>query len=259
MKRRTVVGELINFRGMVWAPVNENGVIFLFGKIANELGMYVEVVRPGYPDCVAKRYIGKDRWEEVKIEFEFKSSHFESHRHPIESCDIIVCWVHDWDKCPKSIEVIELREEIKKLDNPQLTPPDKSSPENKYSMERHFKRSSTAIKNLFELLSERIQKIDDSVYFKIAKYRLMYYSPKRVFAAIGFRKESLNIHLFTNGKKIKGVESFSGDYGNKWGRMYIRNKQDVNLATKVLAHSREVIEDCVAKNIKNGWYAETED
>ncbi len=31
---RNVVGRLINFRGLVYAPVNENGVIFLFGKMA---------------------------------------------------------------------------------------------------------------------------------------------------------------------------------------------------------------------------------
>jgi len=90
MKRRTVVGELINFRGMVWAPVNEQGVVFLFGKIAHELGMYVEVVRPGYPDCIAKRYIGKGRWEEVRVEFEFKSSGFSAHGHDPTECDVLV-------------------------------------------------------------------------------------------------------------------------------------------------------------------------
>src|ERR1022692_4881918 len=34
---RNVVGKLINFRGLVYAPVNENGVIFLFGKVAADL------------------------------------------------------------------------------------------------------------------------------------------------------------------------------------------------------------------------------
>lgn len=34
MKNNSVVGDLINFRGLVYAPVNENGVILLFGKIA---------------------------------------------------------------------------------------------------------------------------------------------------------------------------------------------------------------------------------
>lgn len=121
-RRKTITGELINFRGLVWAPVNEQGVVFLFGMIARELGMYVELVRPGYPDCIAKRYIGKGRWEEVRIEFEYRSSNF---KHDLSECDMIVCWEHDWDKCPKSIEVIELKEGIKRLENFPLAPPDK--------------------------------------------------------------------------------------------------------------------------------------
>jgi len=74
MKRRNIVGKLINFRGLVYAPTNEQGVVFLFGKVAHEFGMYVELIRTGYPDCIAKRYIGKDRWEDVKIEFDSMGS-----------------------------------------------------------------------------------------------------------------------------------------------------------------------------------------
>ena len=106
VKRKTITGELINFRGLIWAPVNEQGVVFLFGMIARELGMYVELVRPGYPDCIAKRYIGKGRWEEVRIEFEFRSNNFH---HDPSACDMIVCWEHDWRECPKHIEVIVLK------------------------------------------------------------------------------------------------------------------------------------------------------
>jgi len=63
MKRKTVVGNLINFRGLVYAPINEQGVVFLFGKVAHEFGMYVELIRTGYPDCIAKRFIGMDKWD----------------------------------------------------------------------------------------------------------------------------------------------------------------------------------------------------
>jgi hypothetical protein len=44
---KSVVGDLINFRGMVYAPMNENGVIFLFGKVMEDLYMYVEEIKPG--------------------------------------------------------------------------------------------------------------------------------------------------------------------------------------------------------------------
>jgi hypothetical protein len=115
MKRRTVVGDPINFRGMARAPVNEQGVVFLFGKIAHDLGFEVEVVRSRYPDCVAKRRLGKDRWEDVRVEFEFRSSDFKRHDHDSGECDILVCWEHDWTGCPKNLEVIELRQQIMRL------------------------------------------------------------------------------------------------------------------------------------------------
>ena len=46
----SVVGDLINFRGLVYAPMNQNGVIFLFGKVAKDLHMYAEEVKAGFPD-----------------------------------------------------------------------------------------------------------------------------------------------------------------------------------------------------------------
>lgn len=101
IKRRNIVGKLIDFRGLVYAPVEENGVIFLFSKITADLNMHIETIRKGFPDCIAKKYIGKSKWEEINIEFEFKSSDFKRHGH-IESmkkgakCDMIVCWEHDW-------------------------------------------------------------------------------------------------------------------------------------------------------------------
>jgi len=254
-KRKTITGELINFRGLIWAPVNEQGVVFIFGMIARELGMYVELVRPGYPDCIAKRYVGKGKWEEIKIEFEYRSSQF---KHDASECDMIVCWEHDWKKCPANIEVIELKEEIKKLENFPLAPPDKPTIEEKYSLKVHLNRIGNETKKLFEELDKKIKNIDDAIYFKVAKYRLMYYSPKRVFVAMALRKGFINIHLFTNGKKIKGVEPFSGDYGYKWGRLYIRNKHDLPRIIVVLKKSYDMINQCIRDNVPTGWYAEIE-
>lgn len=48
---RPVYGNHIDFRGLRHEPVNENGVIFLFGIVARELGYSVESVQAGFPDC----------------------------------------------------------------------------------------------------------------------------------------------------------------------------------------------------------------
>src|SRR5438067_12099626 len=39
------------------------------------------------------------RWQRVRIEFEFESKSFYQHGHPLNGCDVIVCWRHNWDKC----------------------------------------------------------------------------------------------------------------------------------------------------------------
>jgi len=113
-KDQSIVGDLINFRGLVYSPINEDGVVFLFGRVVDDLHMYIEEIKPGFPDCVARRFTGKG-WERILIEFEFRSSNFKQHGHDVKACDMIVCWEHDWEDCP--LEVIELKSEIIDMKN----------------------------------------------------------------------------------------------------------------------------------------------
>lgn len=112
---RPVYGNPIDFRGLRHEPVNEDGVVFLFGMLARELGYLVEAVQAGFPDCEAKRQIGPDKWQRVRIEFEFESKNFRDHGHPQEGCDVIVCWAHNWADCPSSLEIVELKRIIASL------------------------------------------------------------------------------------------------------------------------------------------------
>ena len=115
LDKRPTYGNPIDFRGLRHEPVNESGVVFLFGIVARELGYYVEAVQAGYPDCEAKRQISPGKWQRVKIEFEFESRNFRDHGHPPEGCDIIVCWRHNWAECPEHLEVLELSQVIQEL------------------------------------------------------------------------------------------------------------------------------------------------
>lgn len=105
---RPTYGDPIDFRGLRHEPVNEDGVVFLFGMVARELGFLVEAVQAGFPDCEAKRQIAPGKWQRVRIEFEFESRNFHEHGHPTDGCDIIVCWRHNWSECPADLEVVEL-------------------------------------------------------------------------------------------------------------------------------------------------------
>lgn len=116
-------GAPMHFRCVLHEPVNEPGVILLFGLLAQELGFGIESVHASFPDCEAKRRTGLDTWEKVRIEFEFESRNFKSHGHDPAGCDLIVCWAHTWPECP--LEVLELRAEVEKrkgIPVPQVLP-----------------------------------------------------------------------------------------------------------------------------------------
>jgi hypothetical protein len=94
------------YASLVYAPLNELGVIFLFGAMAWQLGFVVHKLQAEFPDCEAMRRVGEDRCQLVKIEFELQSRNFLKHMHDPSKCDLIVCWRHNWPECP--LEVVEL-------------------------------------------------------------------------------------------------------------------------------------------------------
>jgi hypothetical protein len=110
---RAVHGACLNFGNLTYAPINEQGVVFLFGMVSRALGFEsVERVGPDFPDCVAMRRINsRGEQQRVKIECEYRSREFN---HDPERCDVIVCWEDNWGK-QSPIEVIELKTEIEKL------------------------------------------------------------------------------------------------------------------------------------------------
>lgn len=107
-KDRATYGDPIPLQGFRHEPVNEHGVMVLFGILAKDLGFIIEAVQKEFPDCEAKRQIVPGRWQRVLIEFEFESKNFREHGHPANGCDLIVCWRHNWPDCPKHIEVLEI-------------------------------------------------------------------------------------------------------------------------------------------------------
>lgn len=115
-KKRIITGEPISFRGLRYAPFNKQGVVFLFSMVSHELGFIIEILKPGYPDCEGRRCFDKkeNKWEHIEIGFEYQSSDFKEQGHDEDECDLIVCWIHDWEEC--TMEVLELRSIIQYLD-----------------------------------------------------------------------------------------------------------------------------------------------
>lgn len=257
----SIVGDLINFRGLVYSPINEQGVVFLFGKVAGDLNMYVEEIKAGFPDCVGRRFTGRG-WERVAIEFEFTSKAFLTHSHDPEKCDMIVCWEHDWPGAP--LEVIELREVIKDLPNPPTERPDTSTDLTNgvaATLDAYFTRRGTSrrAQELYRLMEEAVRAIDDEVWVKISDKSITYYSPERVFAYVRGQKTQIRVTPFTRGEPMDGVAPFGfARGGHKWGRIILKTEDDLPKVVAALQEAHRRIREAITNNENTGWFAELE-
>jgi hypothetical protein len=96
-----------------FAPINEQGVLFVFGAVAQDLGLCITHVQTGFPDVEAMRIVGPNKCQRVLYELEYESRNFLAHGHSVHECDGIVCWINNWPDCP--VEVIELRKVVEEL------------------------------------------------------------------------------------------------------------------------------------------------
>jgi len=110
MLNTPLYGPPISPGPLAYGPVNELGVVFLFGAMVQQLGFVVHKLQTEFPDCEAMRRVGEERCQLVRIEFEYESRNFLKHMHEASGCDLIVCWRHNWPACP--LEVLELRSRI---------------------------------------------------------------------------------------------------------------------------------------------------
>lgn len=260
-KHDSIVGDLINFRGLVYSPINEQGVVFLFGKVAADLNMYVEEIKPGFPDCIARRFTGRG-WDRVRVEFEFESKNFLQHKHNHEDADLVICWDHNWPNCP--LEVIELREVIKGLPNPPIQRPDqqKSADQGQPNLEDFFakRKASSRVREWARMLVDGIRQLSDETYVKVGEKTITIYSPERVFIYVKPRQKTLGLTIFTRGEELANVMQIDIAHGGeKWGRFIVRTEADAANALVAAKESLERIKRATKENETTGWYATVED
>jgi hypothetical protein len=253
---RSIVGDLINFRGLVYAPVNENGVIFLFGKVAKDLHMYVEEVKPGFPDCIARRFTGKG-WERCRVEFEFYASNFKDHKHEVEGCDLIVCWEDDWKDCP--IEVVELKSVILELENEPISRPGESTadaPEVDAAFDEQG--AGDAPRRWWAEIFKALEAYDDEIWLNVgrkAKKFIGLYAPERSFASLGPKKNSLGFECFTRGEPIPGVTVSSEKYSPRWGRFTVKSDEQVAFAVETLKTAHKRLKEALKAGEQTSYYS----
>lgn len=254
---RSIVGDLINFRGLVYAPTNENGVIFLFGKIADDLNMYIEEIKPGFPDCIGRRFIGRG-WERVTIEFEYQSYNFKQHGHDAEQCDIIICWEHNWPECP--IEVIELKSEIQGLENYPILRPISSSgsyedPEKAFSKLLENVNPNKNVIDWYDKILNGISKENDSIWAKVGAKYIGWYSPEKSFVSLLIKKQVLRFECFCRGEVIQGTKISNTRFSPRWCKFAVKSDDDVDKAINILKISLKRIQDALKSGETTGYYS----
>lgn len=254
MKKKSVVGDLINFRGMVYSPINENGVIFLFGKVMEDLNMYVEEIKPGFPDCIARRFNGMG-WEKVRIEFEYVSSNFKLHKHNPRYCDIIICWEHDWPEC--RLEVIELKDVIKGLPNKKIQRPTEELIEDEETEdmenneididELQWIDTNGEFIDLLKKFDEKVKTINENIFSKITKKGLSFYSPERVFMYSYVHRDKITLHMFVGRGEISGIDKRLKTKP-KWGVAEIKSENDINKIIEATKISHKNMQTAIKRN-----------
>jgi len=235
------VGELLDFRGLVYAPVNENGVILLFGKVTSDLNMRIEEIKRSFPDCIARRFNGRG-WERLLIEFEYKSSNFKRHGHDINSCDIIVCWIHDWKECP--IEVIDLKSTLKDMENYSVEKKKQDIDiENALNTIFANAKSMPKVKEWYGKLFDKISEIDDTVWLKISTKYIGWYSPLRAFVSLRISRKCIRVECFSRETEILGAESLK--LKPLWSFFIIKCDKDVDKAVSIISESLRRIKQAI--------------
>lgn len=253
MEELSIVGDIINFRGTVYAPTNEQGVIFLFGKVSEDLGIIIEEVKSSCPDCIARRFVGKG-WKRIRIEFEFKSKNFVLHNHDIDKCDLIICWENNWPGCP--IEVLELKTEIKNLKNFNIHVSSNTSSDDIFVQINHYfhsNKSKEHVKQKFLKLYDEMQKINDEIWIKVSNKNIGIYSSTRSFASAKVFKKGIRFYCFSRGNDINGTTNLSWKSCPRWRAFLFDENYDVSKAFSILKESYHLHNSAITAGENTSW------
>ena len=92
---------------LVYEPMNECETIALFVCLAGELGFKIKKICSDFPDAILEK-----NGKEIYAEFEYLSSNYIQHCHPLNFKGICICWRKDSNI--DNIKIISLEEHIRK-------------------------------------------------------------------------------------------------------------------------------------------------
>jgi hypothetical protein len=132
---------------------------------------------------------------------------------------------------------------------------------NESALEESLNKLDAGVRATFKMVDGVIRGLSGDVWRKYGDKQVTYYSPKRVFVYLRFRKKKgVRLTIFTRSKSIPGVKQFDFERGGaKWGGITISSENQRAVVEKVVKQSFKRINAALAANENTGWFAENED
>lgn len=159
--KKSVVGDPIFWPGLVYSPVNINGLLFALGTVTGQVGLLFEEFSAEGATAVCRKKTDAG-WEKITAALTFRSSEFD----PGDSKpDLLICWIDDAEGDANTLPVMALSEIIGKTESGKSGPRAKSPalanilPDNSAEDLLHRGEAIMGFEETVRQLDERIKKI----------------------------------------------------------------------------------------------------
>ncbi|MEE9554073.1 MAG: hypothetical protein V3W18_07210 [candidate division Zixibacteria bacterium] len=150
---KSLVGDPVLWPGLIYSPLNNQGLIFAVGTIAEKIGLIFEELHDSGKTAICRRK-AENGWQRIRVALELKSSEFSAGKDEV---DLLICWVDDSDG--NSIPIIELINFSPVSDNVQKDSP--ASPAN--IIQENVRNDFLAGKEVRESFEETIRELDSRI------------------------------------------------------------------------------------------------
>ena len=102
--KESIVGDPIFWPGLVYSPLNLNGLLFALGTITDEIGLLFEEFSEDGSLAICRRKT-EDGWKKIRAAFSIKSSEYNLTG---DRPDLLICWDDDADLGSDKMSILEL-------------------------------------------------------------------------------------------------------------------------------------------------------
>jgi hypothetical protein len=259
---RRLVGEVINFRSVLYAPVYRHEVYPLFMTVAADLQMLVEPVRPPFHRGRMQRRSGEAS-EQLRVLFAVRSRDLQRHLVMPTAVDLVIFWRDDWPDCPVGVLPLEPltrpgalgpRRRPSPAPRPAAVPRAHELP----GLGDALAARTPLTRQLFHRLDQAIRTLSPDILVKVTRGHrhqggLSYASPERVFIYVKFQiRHGLSLDVFTRDQAWPGVTPLAAQ---RWGALRVRTEDELVRAMEVAKRSYGAIKAAIARGERTGMRA----